>query len=58
MGINDIKFKKEENEFLSCSSDRTVKHWKINLEGNTIEQLVEFQLSDEDQEVYKENADK
>ena len=37
MGINDIKFLSTENEFVSCSSDRSIKHWKINFEENSIE---------------------
>jgi len=33
MGINDFSFTEIENEIITCSSDRTVKVWKVNFES-------------------------
>lgn len=58
MGIIDMCFTGNPWEISTCSSDRTVRTFKIDLAAKTIEQVKEYTLSDFDLEGYKDNVDK
>jgi len=58
MGINDICFTGNEFEIVTCSSDRTVKVWKVNMEGQKLEEVRSLELSGADAEQIKDNVDK
>ena len=57
MTIIDCSFDKDE-DLVTCSSDRTVKSWKINYDDKTIDELNTFTYSDFDNEQYTDNVDK
>lgn len=56
MGINDMIFAGAD-ELVTCSSDRTVKRWKI-VENKALEQNKVLQISEADSSEYKENVEK
>jgi len=58
MGIIDMCIGENPWEITTCSNDRTLKTWKIDLEAKTIEQVKEYTLSDYDLTGYKENLEK
>ena len=58
MGINDFCFTSNENEIITCSSDRTAKVWKVDFEGNKLDEVRTLVLSEADSEEFKENVDK
>ena len=57
MGINDFSFG-DQNEIITCSSDRSVKTWKIDIEGKVIDEVRSLTLSDFDDKGLKENVEK
>jgi len=56
MGINDMVFAGED-ELVTCSSDRTVKRWKV-VENSSLEESKTLDLQDFDKDGYKENVEK
>jgi len=58
MGIQDLAFSKNENELITCSSDRSVKTWKLNLEAKTLEDGKVLQLPKADVDGIKDNVEK
>jgi len=58
MGIIDFCFNSNPWEIVTCSSDRTLKTWKLDLEAKSIELIGEMTLSDFDLNGYKENIEK
>lgn len=57
-GVNDLCFTSEENEVVTCSSDRTARVHKMDLEGKTLEQKQVLNYSDFDTQGYKDNVEK
>lgn len=55
MGINDFAFG-QDGQIITCSSDRTVKNWKIN--EKTLEEQKIFSLSEFDTTGLKDNVEK
>lgn len=55
MGINDFVFA-EEGQIITCSSDRTVKQWKIN--EKTLDEERVHNLSEFDTTGLKDNVEK
>jgi len=58
MGINDLVFTSNEWEIATCSSDRTVKIWKLDIEGKSVTELRNLDLHDDDTAAYKDNVEK
>lgn len=58
MGINDFCFTENANEIVTCSSDRTVKVWRVNFETKALEEVRTLGLSEIDTEEFKDNVDK
>jgi WD40 repeat protein len=54
MGINDLSFG-EEGQIFTCSSDRTVKEWKLS---ETLEEVKTYNLSEFDATGLKDNVEK
>ena len=57
MGINDFSFG-TDNEMITCSSDRSLKVHKYDLETKTLEEMRQLNLSQFDIEGIKDNVDK
>ena len=55
MGINDFSFG-EDGKIITCSSDRTVKLWKIN--EKTLDEEKTYNLSEFDATGLKDNVEK
>jgi WD40 repeat protein len=55
MGINDFCFA-EDGQIVTCSSDRTVKQWKIN--DKTLDEERTLNLSEFDATGLKDNVEK
>jgi WD40 repeat protein len=58
MGINDMAFMPNEWEIATCSSDRTVKIWKLDLEAKSFTEIRTLNLSEDDTSAYKDNVEK
>ena len=58
MGINDFVFTSTPWEIATCSSDRSVKVWKIDIEAKTVTEVRALALHDDDIAAYKDNVDK
>jgi WD40 repeat protein len=56
MGINDLIFSTPE-EIITCSSDRTVKTWKV-VDNASLEEQKTHQLLQSDRDEYKDNVEK
>jgi len=57
MGINDFVFS-GKNEIATCSSDRTVKTWKIDIEAKTMTEVRTLAIHDDDNAALKDNVEK
>lgn len=58
MGINDMVFTANEWEIATCSSDRTVKIWKMDLEAKNVTEIRTLGLHEDDIAAYKDNVEK
>jgi WD40 repeat protein len=58
MGINDFSFTSTPWEIATCSSDRSVKVWKIDMEAKSVTEVRAMALHDDDIAAYKDNVDK
>ena len=58
MGINDLVFTANEWEVATCSSDRTVKIWKIDMEAKNVTEVRSLSLHEDDIAAYKDNVEK
>ena len=50
MGISEFAFSGEAGVFFTCSNDRSIKKWKIDFEGKTIDEVSVLTLSDTDEQ--------
>ena len=57
-GINDICFTQNENEVVTCSSDRTTRVHRIDFENKALEHKTVLNISDFDTNGYKDNVEK
>ena len=57
-GINDMCFTQNENEVITCSSDRTARVHKIDFDNKALEHKAVLNISDFDTEGYKDNVEK
>jgi WD40 repeat protein len=57
MGINDFSFMENE-QIVTCSSDRTVKVWSLKVEDKAIDEVRKLGLSEEDDKGLKDNVEK
>lgn len=57
-GINDLCFTQNENETVTCSSDRTIRVLGIDYENKALEQKTVLNISDFDANGYKDNVEK
>jgi len=55
MGINDFSFA-DDGQIVTCSSDRTIKHWKIN--EKSLDEERTLNLSEFDTTGLKDNVEK
>lgn len=58
MGVTDLAFAEPQGSLLTSSSDRTVKKWKLDLAGKSLEEEKSFQVSEADEAQLKDNVDK
>ena len=58
MGINDFTFTNDPYEIVTCSSDRTAKVWRINLEAKKLDEVRTLELSSADNTELKDNVEK
>jgi WD40 repeat protein len=57
-GINDMTFTQNDNEFITISSDQTIRKHTINYEEKKLDQVSELTLRDFDKEGYADNVQK
>jgi WD40 repeat protein len=57
-GINDLCFTSNENEVVTCSSDRTTRVHAIDFENKALQHKTVLNISDFDADGYKENIEK
>ena len=57
-GINDLCFTANENEVVTCSSDRTTRLHRMDFENKALEHKNVLNLSDFDTQGYKDNVEK
>lgn len=58
MGINDLCFTQNQGQLVTCSSDRSVKVWQVDVGGKTMDETKAYKLSAADSEGLKENVEK
>ena len=58
MGINDLCFTQNVGQLVTCSSDRSVKVWKVDVGEKNMDQTKAFKISEADTTGLKENVEK
>ena len=58
MGINDMSFTGNPGEIITCSSDRTAKLWKLDLEAKELTEVRVLNLSESDTQEITDNVEK
>lgn len=58
MGINDMTFTGNAGEIITCSSDRTAKLWKLDIEGKDLQEVRVLNLSEADATEITDNVEK
>ena len=58
MGVTDMCFTTNQEELVTCSSDRNVKRWKLNIAEKQLDEVIAYEHSEKDQTELKDNVDK